>query len=224
MKKYLSAILVLFALAFQACENGDHEPTKAGLVNKVTITGIGNDYGLQHISEVALVARIHVPAGGGLPESPGWGQSQFMLRLPFDKNRMTLHLPENPPQALFCNITKDIPAGFTISDPTANTIAFVEIGGCSAGADRIQGHITYCKDVDNVYYTVDYIYCDRPVKITGSAKDWWARPTTYDLKLEKGWNMAVERTDWTGTQHIVTITNLLPQGMKWSYDIWIGGL
>lgn len=56
--------------------------------------------------------------------------------------------------------------------------------------------------------------------ITGSGADWWGHSTTYDLKLEKGWNRVVEMSDWSSDSRVQTVTNRMPSGMEWKYGVW----
>ncbi len=226
MKKYIFLLLASCNILFQACDKDDNnEPpaekfTPVGLIDKITITEIANSS--PYISEVAFVSRVHVPAGAATAKPDNTTSDQrYMLRIPFNEKEMILLLPANPPQTVLCNITGDIPKGLEISDPEANTVSFVEIGCCSAGSDHIMGQLIYRKHTERIYYYVQYIYSDRFVKVTGSAKDWWGHPATYDLILEKGWNMVVEKKEYSGDQQILTVSNLLPEGMEWNYEMWL---
>lgn len=148
--------------------------------------------------------------------------ARIMLRASFSDGGTRLLLPGNPPQALMNSIADDIPEGFEISDLDANTVSFTEIA-CDMDGDRVSAHLYLGRTVGETTYRLQYVYCDRPVTVTGSGADWWGHPTTYDLKLEKGWNMTVERSDWSADSKIQTVTNRMPDGMEWRYGMWIGG-
>jgi hypothetical protein len=44
----------------------------------------------------------------------------------------------------------------------------------------------------------------------------------YDLSLQKGWNMIIEKVDWIGDEQNKSVTNLMPEGMRWAQSMWIG--
>lgn len=214
----LTAATMLLALA--ACQknesSGDSDFQQVGLIDQIRITEITGNH--PAISEIALVARFHVPAQV-LP-GPASEFSQVLLRIPFNPQETRLELPENPPQGLLRNITREIPEGFTISDTDANTISFVEIV-CDMGTDnRVRNTLYLYRTDQKTNYQLTYIYCDRPVTITGTGHDWWGHPTTYDLHLKRGWNCAVEKESYDNGQ-TQTITNWMPSGMQWKYGTWI---
>lgn len=218
--KMITAAALLLTLT--ACEKKEDLNgfgyRKVGLTNEIRITDIAGDH--PHISELALMARVHVPAEA-LSTIPAAGDSRIMLRAPFNKKETRLVLPVNPPQELLSSITNDIPKGFTISDTGANTIAFVEIA-CNLDSDGNFIEFLYFNRSDgNTNHDLTYIYCDRPVTITGTAEDWWTAQTTYDLSLKKGWNCVVEKETWNNDTRTKTVTNLMPSGMQWQHGMWL---
>lgn len=226
MKKQL--ILVLFAviLSFLACVKYE-KPAEltyqtVGLTEAIEISEIADDHPV--ISEVAFVARYHMPPGvrsSTAAELTG-EDARIMQHASFSGSGTRLLLPENPPQSLMSNIADDIPQGFEISDPAANTVSFTEIA-CDMADGRVSAHLYLGRTVGATTYRLQYVYCDRPVTVTGSGVDWWEQSTTYDLKLEKGWNRIVEKSDWSADSKIQTVTNLMPSGMEWRYSRWLGG-
>lgn len=219
MKKLLLLItLAVSAIAFQSCDDdkneNNNEGQEVGLISEIKITDVKEVN--KNISKVVFVGRT---TDFSKDQSERVDYNYFMLTFPYNEKGMTIQLPQNPPQSLLRNIQKDIPEGFNISDTSAKTIAFVAIGCCTENSDNILGGIVYYKTSDEASYRVEYIYCDRPVKITGTAKDWWGNKLTYNLQLEKGWNMTVQKTEWEYDK-IRTITNFLPTGMSWHYEGW----
>ncbi|WP_419510456.1 hypothetical protein [Alistipes sp.] len=225
MKKHLILVSTAVALALQACVKYEKpaEPTfqTVGLTDAIEIAGIAGDH--PAISQVAFVARYHMPPGvkGSTAAELAQEHARVMLRASFSDGGTRLLLPENPPQALMSSIAGDIPEGFEISDPAANTVSFTEIA-CDMDGDRVSAHLYLGRTVGATTYRLQYVYCDRPVTVTGSGVDWWEQSTTYDLKLEKGWNRIVERSDWSADSKIQTVTNRMPDGMEWRYDMWLG--
>ncbi|MCD7935595.1 MAG: hypothetical protein LUG98_01910 [Tannerellaceae bacterium] len=220
--------LILFSIALQACHKEEDERKDehekfitTGVIQEITINNVQGSV-MKEISDVVFVARCLIPPGGDYDMTPDQEADRYMVRLPFNTERMSFELPGNPPASLLRTIEKDFPPGFHISDRTAQTISFVTIGWCWRDAYKIQARLAYAKRVDDVYYIADYIYCDKEVNITGSGQDWWGHPLTYDLELKKGWNMVVERREHAGIQS-ATISNLLPEGMGWFYDRILGG-
>lgn len=216
MKKYFITLLILSAFALQACDKEDNEPAvqTVGLISEITIPPV--EIRNLDISEVVFMARVNVPSIlSDYEASP----ERYMLRVPYNKDGFSFRLPENPPQVLFRNIKKDLPVGLDISDESANTISFVEIGCFTADSDRMWGKLIYHQQIKDKFYTLHYMYCDRPVKITGSGTDWWEKTAMYDLNLKKGWNMVVEKSENTdGGRSLITVNNLLPDGMDWIYS------
>lgn len=224
MKKYLFLASILLLLA--ACDNDADEITytyeTVGLTDEIEISNVEAVFST--ISEVALVARYHGFGGTytGTTVNADGGDTRVMLKVPFDSKTTRLILPENPPQELLGRVTTDFPAGFQISDPEASTIAFVEIACNLSAANRFSDFLQLYMDTGKQRYEVQYIYCDRPVTITGLGLDWWKKTTTYDLALQKGWNMIVEKTTYNGDSQTKTVTHLMPEGMKWIQDMWVG--
>ncbi|MBK5721707.1 hypothetical protein JGH11_12580 [Dysgonomonas sp. Marseille-P4677] len=222
---------LLFAVAaltistiFCACDNDDEDTTEkfvtVGLIQEISMEDIQNSNSL--IKEVKLVARKMFPAT--VPETEG-AIAQELLSIPYNKERMSFTLPQNPDESLLRNIDKDMPEGLTIDNHEAKTLSFVDIFCYEENSDNILGALVYSKYIEseNIRYELYYIYCDSSVKITGTTSDWWGFTTTYNLKLEKGWNMVVEKRENTDTDQPSTVTNLLPNGMKWHYYMIIGG-
>lgn len=223
MKKFLLAAVILFAI--QACSDNtgikDPEPPEPPEIPTidpeigVVIANIKGDLS-ENINKVSFVARYHT-------QNPDvdWG---VMLTIPFEKDATTLIFPVDPPAELFGNITDDIPDGFVISDPEAKTIAFTEFAFHESDElKRVYGVFKQMKTDGKIWYEVQYIYCDRPVKISGVSKDWWRNTTTYDLTLKKGWNLTVRKEDTTTATKTVTISKEVPEGIEWICDYWIGG-
>lgn len=228
MKKYLLTILPILAIVLSSCDNNDEESTEkfntVGLTNKITIQNIQDIQGLSSsVSEIAFVARVSLPAT--VQAKNDNLDSRYMLRIPFNKESMTIELPENPPQSLLRDIEDDIPAGFEISNRKAKTISFVDIGCCSENSDKISGRLIYrkTKDIDKEHhatYELHFIYCDSSVKITGSGYDWWGYAAAYNLQLEKGWNMVIEKREYYLSMfELFTVSNWMPNEMQWHYDL-----
>lgn len=233
MKKYLIALSALFL--FTACDElfPDREKTgpeefegfvTVGLTDKIEISDVEMIYAVE-ITDVALVARFHGHQGYGTTENSDGEDTRVMVRgITFDRESMTIELPENPPQELLRDIATDFPAGFEFSDPEAQTISNVQVA-----CDFSDLHGSYYKFLhqymaaDFVSYELKYIYCDREVTVTGQGADWWSNPTTYDLHFEKGWNMYVEKEDWTGFLKYKTINHRMPAGIPWKLNMIIGG-
>lgn len=218
---------VLSAALFHACTKDDRttEPTyhTVGLTQEIRISDIAGDH--PEISDVALVARFHIPPGVRPQPAATFEDkdSRILVRMPFDKHETRLVLPEHPPQGLLSNITNDIPEGFAISDTDANTLSFVEIA-CNMGESGQVSQTLYLgRSDDRTIHTVTYIYCDRPATVTGTGKDWWDAPLTYDLKLEKGWNVVVEKSVNGDLYSNKYISHQMPDQAGWRYGIWIGG-
>lgn len=220
MKKYLTVISALFVLA--ACDKSLDPPElkyeTVGLIDEIKISDIETDY--SEITEVAFVARFHGFGGNGSTLDTDGKDTRVMLKVPFDAEGTTLILPGNPPQELLGDITSDFPEGFEISDPEAKTIAFAEIACDISGQNGFSKVLYMTLDSGNVRYKLTYIYCDRTVTITGTGEDWWGHPTIYDLSLQKGWNMVIEKREYLGYAQSCTVTNLMPMGMKWKQDTW----
>lgn len=226
-KQLLLAAAALSVLSFHACTKDDRATGltyhTAGLTQEIRIADIAGDH--PEITDVALVARFHIPPGvrphtttESSDEDP-----RILVRVPFDKHETRLVLPENPPQGLLSDITNDTPEGFAISDPDAKTLSFVEIA-CNMGESGQVSQTLYLGRTDNrTSHTVTYIYCDRTATVTGTGKDWWDAPLTYDLKLEKGWNVVVEKNVNGDPYSNKFISNQMPNGLRWQYGIWIGG-
>lgn len=224
MKKYLlfaaAAVLVSLLPACEKNKDTDLVYRTAGVVSEIHISGITGNH--PEITDVELVARFHVPAGaatGGSTIGPNGEDTRIMLRVPFNPKDTRLVLPENPPQQLLNNIAGDIPKGFRISDPDAKTISFVEIACNMGNTDRVTETLCLHRSVGDAEHDVTFIYCDRTVTITGSGEDWWGHPLTYDLSLQKGWNVVIEKS----VNRVGTISNQLPNGLKWSCVRWLGG-
>ncbi|MBD8387108.1 hypothetical protein [Dysgonomonas sp. BGC7] len=220
----------VFSTLFFSCsdDNNDESNEKfetVGFIQEINIKDIQGIH-LPIDEEVVFVARVLVPVGissSGTVTNP---DSRYMLRFPFNKDRMSFTLPQNPDQSLLRKIENDMPDGLTISNHEAKTISFVDIACCTSGSNNILGCLKYSKQIDGetlIRYELRYIYCDSSVKITGGSNDWWGHSATYDLKLEKGWNMVVEKREYKGTEQPLTVTNWLPNGMQWNYDMLIGG-
>ncbi len=223
MKKYLTAILALFVLA--ACDKSSDQPElkfeTMGLINEINISDVKSDY--SGITEVAFVARFHSFGNHGSTLDADGKDTRIMLKVPFDAKNTTLILPKNPPQELLNNIISDFPKGFEISDSEAKTIAFVEIACNISEQNNFSDVLRMTLDSENSHYELTYIYCDRSVTITGTGKNWWGYHTIYDLNLQKGWNMVIEKREYIGDNQNFSVTNLIPSGMKWEQDRWIGG-
>ena len=223
MMKYLTALLAMFV--FAACDKSSDLPEDqpelqfetVGLIDEINISNVEPDY--SKITEVALVARFH---GFGNSSSTG-KDTRVMLKVPFNTKNTTLILPKNPPQELLGNIISDFPEGFEISNPDAKTVAFVEIACNISEQNRFSEFLYMTLDSENIHYELTYIYCDRSVTVTGTGKDWWENHTIYDLSLQKGWNMVIEKREYIGDKQSCSVTNLLPSSMKWEQDRWIGG-
>jgi|GEM_PF-1722204 hypothetical protein len=237
MKKLLFLALALVVFTIQACddiedykkgkENLPEEMpetlpekfTKVGVVTQAEIFNIeGNLSG--NIQVLDFVARYH----GFSAKSTGVSTDRTMMTVPFSKNYTLLHFPADPPQNLMRNITLDFPKGFRISDKAAQTIAFTEIAYCSdEHKTRVVGNFQQIKTNGVLRYEAEYIYCDRPVKVTGTARDWWHNRTSYNLSMHKGWNLVIRKEDHSDPNAmIVTISNDMPDGMVWFYNTWIG--
>lgn len=223
MKKYLILVSAFVALSFPSCVKYEKPAPltfrTVGLTDRIEIADVAGD--CPAISEVALVARFHMPPGvrGSTAADPAGGDARVMLRVPFSGKGARMILPENPPQSLLRNIANDIPEGFEISDPDAKTISFTEIA-CDMTDGQFSSHLSMGRTLDDTTYELQFVYCDRPVTITGSGADWWGHSTTYDLKLEKGWNRVVEMSDWSSDSRVQTVTNRMPSGMEWKYGVW----
>ncbi|MCD8177362.1 MAG: hypothetical protein LUE98_08030 [Tannerellaceae bacterium] len=227
--KRIIVTLTLLSFLFQSCDKKNNDPeetfTTVGIIKEMNIKNIINEINID-IDNVVLAARVHVPAEGATTPNTTNEDGidlRYMFRIPFDNNGMTIQFPENPPEVLLVNIEKDFPEGFTISNLTARTISFVEIGFCYAGSDRIAGKLDFRKDTDDIHYEVVYLYSDRLVSITGTAPDWWGQTTTYNINLEKGWNMIIQKTEYIDTKQYKTYPHQQPYGMAWYYNMWIGG-
>lgn len=222
-KKSVFLAAAIFLLTLSACEKKDDNTPEpdfrtVGVTTEIAISDITGSY--PPISEVAFVARFHMPSR--VPPVSGMdADSRVMLSGPFNSKITRFLLPVNPPQELLRSIADDIPKGFTISDPEAQTISFVEIA-CNMGSS---GKVTSALSLRGTYadtsYTLQYIYCDRSTTVSGTGADWWGHSTTYDLHLEKGWNQVVEKSVWAGDQRFQTVTHQMPSGMRWMYVIWL---
>lgn len=223
MKKYLTVILALLALT--ACDKSSDEPElkfqTMGLIHEIKISNIEFDY--SKITEVAFVARFHGFGGNSTTFGTDYKDMGVMLKVPFNAKNTTLILPENPPQELLRNIISDFPEGFEISDPDAKTISSVEIACNISEQNSFSDFLYMTFDSEDIHYELTYIYCDRSVTVTGTGENWWRDPTIYDLKLQKGWNMVIEKREYIGDKRSCSVTNLMPSGMKWKQDRWIGG-
>ena len=219
MKKYLAIISALFMLA--ACDKSSDQPEPefktVGLIDEIKISDI--EAVSSGITEVAFVARFHGFNNQGFTFDADGKDTRVMLKVPFDAKCTTLVLPENPPQELLSNIALDFPEGFEISNPEAKTIAFVEIACNISAQNRFSDFLYMVSDSENVCYEQTYIYCDRSATITGTGEDWWGNRTVYNLNLQKGWNLVIEKKE----QQNNSVTNLMPSGMKWKQSMWIGG-
>ena len=219
MKKYLAIISALFMLA--ACDKSSDQPEPefktVGLIDEIKISDI--EAVSSAITEVAFVARFHGFNNQGFTFDADGKDTRVMLKVPFDAKCTTLVLPENPPQELLSNIALDFPEGFEISNPEAKTIAFVEIACNISAQNRFSDFLYMVSDSENVCYEQTYIYCDRSATITGTGEDWWGNRTVYNLNLQKGWNLVIEKKE----QQDNSVTNLMPSGMKWKQSMWIGG-
>ena len=219
MKKYLAIISALFMLA--ACDKSSDQPEPefktVGLIDEIKISDI--EAVSSAITEVTFVARFHGFNNQGFTFDADGKDTRVMLKVPFDAKCTTLVLPENPPQELLSNIALDFPEGFEISNPEAKTIAFVEIACNISAQNRFSDFLYMVSDSENVCYEQTYIYCDRSATITGTGEDWWGNRTVYNLNLQKGWNLVIEKKE----QQNNSVTNLMPSGMKWKQSMWIGG-
>ena len=219
MKKYLAIISALFMLA--ACDKSSDQPEPefktVGLIDEIKISDI--EAVSSAITEVAFVARFHGFNNQGFTFDADGKDTRVMLKVPFDAKCTTLVLPANPPQELLSNIALDFPEGFEISNPEAKTIAFVEIACNISAQNRFSDFLYMVSDSENVCYEQTYIYCDRSATITGTGEDWWGNRTVYNLNLQKGWNLVIEKKE----QQNNSVTNLMPSGMKWKQSMWIGG-
>ncbi|WP_295936753.1 hypothetical protein [uncultured Alistipes sp.] len=224
MKKYLTLATTL--LLFAACDK-KNEPAEikyetVGRVDQIAISNVGTAY--SEISEVAFVARFH---GFGRPYgstiNAAGEDTRVMLKVPFDSENTKLILPQNPPQELLGSIVTDFPAGFAISDPEASTIVDVEIACNISESNKFSEFLYLTFSSGRRSFQLEYIYCDRLVTVTGSGKDWWGSPATYDLNLVKGWNRVVEKTEYIGNVKHRTVTHMMPEAMMWKQDRWIGG-
>lgn len=228
MRKYLIAGLSLLAVLFQACDKNDDsteivlEYETVGLTTEIEISDVDNEH-YEAISEVAFVARFHGFGNDVSTLDPQGNDTRIMLKVPFDEHGTKLVLPENPPQELLRNIASDIPVGFVISDTDAKSISFVEIATDMPDSTRVYEILYKGYDEEHIRFDLKHIYCDRPVTITGVGKDWWNHPMTYDLNLQKGWNMVVEKTVYEKDEQIRSTTHSMPVGMKWKRSRWIGG-
>lgn len=222
MKQYLTVILSL--LVFVACDKSldqlEIEYETVGLTDKIEISEVEADY--SEITEVAFVARFHGFGGPGSTLDVDGKDTRVMLKVPFNSGNTMLILPENPPQELLCDITSDFPNGFEISDPGAKTIAFVEIACDISDDDKFSRFLYMTLNTGDIQYKLEYVYCDRAVNIVGTGKDWWNHPAVYDLSLEKGWNMVVEKREYVGDVQKCFVSNQMPVGMKWKQNMWIG--
>lgn len=222
---FVISISVFSILFFSCSDDNSDKPNEqfeeVGLIEEITMKDMqGTQLSIIN-SEVAFIARILDPSPNTLNSET---QRNYILRFPFNKDRMSFTLPQNPDQSLLRKIENDMPDGLIISNHEAKTISFVDIACCTSGSNNILGCLKYSKQIDGetlIRYELRYIYCDSSVKITGTANDWWGHPATYDLKLEKGWNMVVEKREYKGTEQPLTVTNLLPNGMQWNYDMLI---
>ena len=227
MKKYLTFLLALFV--FAACDESSDLPEDqpelqfetVGLIDEINISDVKSDY--SKITEVALVARFHGFGNSSSTLNIDGKDTRVMLKVPFNTKNTTLILPKNPPQELLGNIISDFPEGFEISSPDAKTVAFVEIACNISEQNRFSDILYMTLDSENIHYELTYIYCDRSVTVTGTGKDWWKNHTVYDLSLQKGWNMVIEKREYIGDKQSCYVTNLLPSGMKWKQESWIGG-
>lgn len=223
MKIYLTLISALFL--FAACDNESeitHTYETVGLTPEIKVENVGSVF--SKISELALVARFHGfgRTYTGITSNADGEDMRVMLKVPFDSKTTRLILPENPPQELLGSVTTDFPAGFQISDPEASTIAFVEIACNMSASNTFSYFLSQYMDSGDDHYVLEYIYCDRAVTITGLGVDWWKQTTTYDLALQKGWNMVVEKTTYNNDSQVKTVTHLMPEGMRWRQDMWLG--
>lgn len=230
MKKYLITLSALFLFAscdiFPIEDETDEreEFITVGLIDKIEISDVGMTYSSGEITDVALVARFYGHGGSGKTTNAEGEDMRVMVRgVAFDRESMTLELPENPAQELLRDIASDFPAGFEFSDPEAQTISCVEI---ACDFSDLHGYYKFLHrylSVGHVSYEMKYIYCDRETTVTGTGADWWGRKTTYDLSLEKGWNMYVEKDVWTDVLRYKTINHQMPVSIKWEQNMWIGG-
>lgn len=219
MKNYLIAIVMLFALA--ACEKEEQTGSRTvGKITEINISEVDSYYWPYYdITELALVARIHAHQDAYKPfPNPGEDDFRVMLRVPFDERGTRLVLPE-PPQELLTDITRDFPNAPAISDPQAQTVYYVEIACNVSQISNYSDILVQYQSGQDVSYSIEYIYSDRSVSITGQGANAWGNPTTYDLHLQKGWNMAVEKRDHNS--HMRFLTHSMPAGIRWSRSSWI---
>lgn len=220
MKKLLLIAIVLSI--FQACNDDpsintdDTKEPEIPVISPetgVVITDIQGNTSWE-ASKISFVARFHTQNSNV--------RQGVMLTMPFNEDETTLLFPDNPPIKLLGNITKDFPNGFIISDPEAKTIAFTEFAlHDNEELESVYRVVRQMKTDGKVRYLAEYIYCDRPVTISGNGKDWWNNRTTYNLTLNKGWNLIIRKEDNT-TSKVVTISNEIPEGLEWIYDYWLG--
>lgn len=226
-KQLLFVAAIVSALSFPACKKDDGTVGAVyhtvGLTREIRISDIADTH--PDISDVAFVARFHMPPGVRSSAATEFSDKdpRILLHVPFGGHETRLVLPENPPEALLSNITEDIPAGFAISDTDANTLSFVEIACNMGDSETVRETLCLRSTVGDTSHTVTYIWCDRTATVTGTGTDWWDAPLAYDLKLEKGWNVVVEKSVYDVPYDHKTITNQLPDNVRWRYDRWIGG-
>lgn len=241
MKKYL-IIGVLALFAFAACENNIPEPISPPepesptvpdfpilipeeSTDKIEIRDIDMGYSKNITNVAVVVGSQYVDAhsyfdGSYYHIGPYYrvADIDILVRIPFDSKCMTLDLPDHPPVKRFQPITSEFPDELTFSDPETQVITSLEIA-CDISEDGFFDIILYRSQYDDdMRRDVRYIYCDRPVTITGTYTSKSGQTiSTYDLNFKKGWNSYVFTGNWKDRYR--TYNHQMSDDIKWCFDV-----
>jgi len=158
--------------------------------------------------------QVSVALGEKSGYSPEWSVTVSISNGKFD---LTLPTPE---AKHLWSIAEDMPEeGITVSDQTAK-MTLAEFYARKDGDSR---YILLCNFGETTYVTVEYLYVDKNVNITGTSTwededEEYSSVENYNVQLKKGWNYIVDsgtrasNGNWT---YNITANGTIPSSAKW---------
>jgi hypothetical protein len=143
---------------------------------------------------------------------------------PFVNGSFRVELSSEIDESYLESVKRNMPAGITFSNPNAK-ITVLELFGRNKNDAHFSASFS-CQTYNPMSNTPDsgaaatYIYSDSDVKITGTTTEYDAKSdltaiSEYNLSLKRGWNIVYGQYEHKGTSYKNTISNKVPNGLKW---------
>lgn len=139
----------------------------------------------------------------------------------YQNNGFTLQLPTTLNDIYLYSLS-EWDSEISISDRTAKYLALSNLYAYDIDDDEI-GWFNYAYEKSNEWGAILWMYVDKNVTISGSEIGSY-ESVSYNLNLQKGWNIFYGVTTYTGDDEVTTVTSQKPSGVtfQWYYGYTYG--